>query len=98
MVGVRHLVLGVEAIPHAKMGVDVAPTRRALLQFQAQLSYEDVDRAIAVGHRVSPHSLVNRLPLEDLTLGSGKQLQELELAPGQIEAATADECLELVGA
>ena len=90
--------LGVEAIADAEVGVDVAPARRALLQLLAQLADEDVDRAVAVGHRVAPDPLVDRLALEHLALGVGKQLQQLELATGQVKAAIADEGLELVGA
>ncbi len=90
--------LGVEAVADAEVGVDVAPAGRALLQLLAQLADEDVDRAVAVGHRVAPDPLVDRLALEHLALGVGEQLQQLELAPGQVEAAAADEGLELVGA
>src|SRR3954470_15211612 len=80
------------------MGVDVAPARRALLQLLAQLADEDVDRAIAVGHRVAPDPLIDRLALEHLPLGLGEQLQQLELTAGEVEAALADEGLELIGA
>ena len=48
-------------------------------------------------HRVAPDPLVDRLPLEHLALALGEQLQQLELAPGQVEALAADEGLELVG-
>ena len=89
---------GVEAVADPEMGVDVAPARRALLQLLAQLADEDVNRAVAVGHRVTPDPLVDRLPLERLALGLGEQLQQLELAPGEVEADAADEGLELVGA
>src|SRR6476660_1302484 len=74
----------------------VAPPRRALLQLLAQLADEDVDRAVAMGHRISPHPLVDRLALQHLALGLGEQVQQLELAAGQVEAAAADEGLELV--
>src|SRR6201999_3619646 len=56
------------------------------------------DRAVAVGHRVAPDPLVDGLALEDLALGAGEQMQELELAPGQVEAVAGDEGLEAVGA
>src|SRR3954471_11874503 len=88
---------GLEAVADPEMGVDVAPADRALLQLLAQLADEDVDRAVAVGHRVAPNPLVDRLPLQDLTLGLREQLQQLELASGEIEADSADEGLELVG-
>ena len=71
---------------------------RALLQLLAQLADEDVDRAIAVGHRVAPDPLVDGLALEHLALGPGEQVEELELAPGQVEAVAGDEGLEAVGA
>ena len=51
-----------------------------------------------MGHRVSPDPLVDRLALEHLALGVGEQVQQLELAPGEVEAFAADEGLELVGA
>ena len=51
-----------------------------------------------MGHRVAPDPLVDRLALEHLALGVGEQLQQLELAAGQVEAVAADEGLELVGA
>ncbi len=51
-----------------------------------------------MGHRVAPDPLVDRLALQHLALGPGEQLQQLELAPGQVEAVAADEGLELVGA
>ena len=40
-----------------------------------------------MGHRVAPDPLVDRLALEHLALGLGEQLQQLELAAGQVEAA-----------
>src|SRR3954468_12192389 len=80
------------------MGVDVAPAGRALLQLLTQLADEDVDRAVAVGHRVAPDPLIDRLALEDLVLGVGAQLQQLALTAGQVEAAVADEGLKLTGA
>src|SRR5262245_64638677 len=80
------------------MGVDVVPTGRSLLELLAKLADEDVDRAVAVGHRISPHPLVDRLALEDLAFGLGQQLQQLELTPRQVEARARDEGLETVGA
>src|SRR5690348_6859135 len=80
------------------MGVDVAPARAVLLELLAQLADEDVDRAIAVGHRIAPDPLIDRLALEHLALGVGEQLQQLELAARQVETAAADEGLELIGA
>src|SRR6478672_2483308 len=90
--------LGLEAVADAEVGVDVAPAGGALLQLLAQLADEDVDRAVAVGHRVAPDPLVDGLPLEHLALGLGQQVKELELATGEVEAAAADEGLELIGA
>src|SRR5262249_4512801 len=89
--------LRVEAVADPEVGVDVAPPRRALLQLLAQLANEDVDRAIAMGHRVTPDPLVDRLALEHLAASGGEQLQELELAAGQVEALTGNEGLELIG-
>src|ERR1700744_6060937 len=90
--------LRVEPVADPEVGVDVLPLGGALLQLLAQLADEDVDRAIAVGHRVAPDPLVDGLALEYLSLGAGEQVQQLELAPGQVEAVAGDEGLEAVGA
>jgi hypothetical protein len=52
----------------------------------------------AVGHRVAPDPLVDRLALEDLALRFGQQPEQLELSAGQIKASTGDEDLEQIGA
>ena len=78
--------LGREAVADAEVRVDVAPARRRLLELLAQLAHEDVDRAVAVGHRVAPDALVDLLALEHLALGLGEQLDQLELAPRQVDA------------
>ena len=90
--------LGIEAVADPEVGVDVAPAGRAPLELLAQLADEDIDGAITVGHRVAPDPLVDGLALEHLALGAGEQVEELELAPGEVEAGAADEGLELVGA
>ena len=59
---------------------------------------KDVYGAIAVGHRVAPDPLIDRLPLKHAALMLGQQLEKLELAPGQIEAGAGDKGLELIGA
>jgi hypothetical protein len=76
--------------------VDVAPARAAPLELLAQLAHEDVDRTVAVGHGIAPDPLVDALPLEHLTLRGGEEMEELELAPGEVERAAGDEGLELV--
>ena len=80
------------------MGVDVAPARRGLLQLQAQLAHEHVDRAVAAHHRVAPQARVDLLALEHASVGRGEQLYQLELAPSEVEAGADHECLELVHA
>src|SRR5258708_7246484 len=80
------------------MGVGVAPTRGAPFELLAQLADEDVNRTIALGHRVAPDPLVDRLALEHLALGVGEQVQQLELATGEVEAVAAHEGLKLIGA
>jgi hypothetical protein len=77
--------------------VDVAPLGRDALELLAQLAHEDVDRAVAVDHRVAPHALVDRLAREHLALGVGEQLDQLELAPGEVGGDALGEGLELVG-
>src|SRR6201999_3442927 len=77
--------------------MDVLPGRRAFLQLLAQLADEDVDRAIAVGHRVTPDPLVDRLALEHLAALLGEQVEQLELAAGEVEVDLAGESLEAVG-
>src|SRR3954454_19403488 len=71
---------GGEAVADPEVGVDVAPAGRGALELLAQLAHEDVDRAVAVDHRVAPHALVNLLAREHLAGGVGEQLDELELA------------------
>src|SRR3954469_25692976 len=88
---------GGEAVADPEVGVDVAPAGRGALELLAQLAYEDVDRAVAVDHRIAPHALVDLLAREHLAGGLGEQLEQLELAPREVEALTADERLELVG-
>jgi hypothetical protein len=51
-----------------------------------------------VDHGVAPDALVDLLALEDLALGLGQQLDELVLAPGQLDRGAGDEGLELVAA
>ena len=80
--------LGREAVADPEVRVDVAPARRGALELLAQLAHEDVDRAVAVDHRVAPHALVDLLALQHLALGLGEQLDELELAAGELDATT----------
>src|SRR6476661_3605422 len=84
---------GIEAVADAEMRMDVAPARRAPLELLAQLAHEDIDRPVAVSHRVAPDALVYRLALQHLPLGLDEQLQQLELAAGQVEALAGDEGL-----
>src|SRR5215216_3620231 len=97
--GHRHPVdrLRSEPVPDPEVRVNVAPARRRPLQLLPQLAHEDVDRPVAVHHRVAPHSLVDLLALHDLPPRVGEQLDQLELAPREIDADAADERLELVG-
>ena len=48
-------------------------------------------------HGVAPDALVDLLALQDLALGLGEQLDQLELAPGELDGDPAHERLELVG-
>ena len=50
-----------------------------------------------MGHRIAPDALVDRLALEHLALGVGEQVQQLELAAGEVEAVAAHERLKLIG-
>src|SRR5690348_6482989 len=86
-----------EPVPDAEVGVDVPPPGRCLLELLTQLAHEDVDRAVAAGHRVAPDALVDLLALEYAALRVREQLDELELATGQVDRAVPDEGLELVG-
>ena len=49
-------------------------------------------------HCVAPDALVDLLALEDLPASLREELEELELAPGEIEVLPADEGLELIHA
>src|SRR5205085_11537411 len=90
--------IGLGAVADAEVGVDVAPLRRRGLELLAELADEDVDRAVAVRHRVAPDPLVDLLALEHRAARVGEQLQQLELAAREVEAVAAHEGLELVGA
>src|SRR3954470_1776154 len=90
--------LGRESVADAEVRVDVPPPRRRLLELLAQLADEHVDRPVAARHRVSPHALVDLLALEHATLGRGEQLDQLELAPREIDGHLADVRLEAIGA
>src|SRR4051794_6168343 len=69
-----------------------------MLELGAQLAHEDVDRAVAVGHRVAPYALVDLFALEHAALGARQQLDELELAAREVDRAAVGEDLELVRA
>src|SRR5918999_4017887 len=86
-----------EPVPDPEVRVDVAPPGRRALELLAQLAYEDVNRPVAVDHRVAPHALVDLLALEHLSLGVGQQLDQLELAAREVDRLVAGERLELVG-
>ncbi len=87
-----------EAVADPEVRVDVAPLRRHALELLAQLAHEDVDRAVAVDHRVAPHALVDLLARHDLVAVVGEQLDELELAAREVGVAPGREGLELVEA
>src|SRR3954470_7833329 len=89
---------GGEAVADAEVRVDVAPARRRALELLAQLAHEDVDRAVAVDHRVATDALVDLLALEHLALGVGEELDQLELAAREVDRRAGDERLELVRA
>src|SRR5436190_2169120 len=57
--------LGLEAVADPEVRVDVAPVGREALDLLAHLPHEDVDRAVAVHHRVAPHVLVDLVALEN---------------------------------
>jgi hypothetical protein len=48
--------------------------------------------------RIAPYRLVDLLPLKDLALRLGEELEYLELAASEVGALRSDEGLELVGA
>ena len=50
-----------------------------------------------MGHRVAPDPLVDLLALEHLAALLGEQVEQLELAAGEVEGLLADEGLEAVG-
>src|ERR1700722_14048863 len=76
--------------------MDVAPLRRPPLELLAELADEHVDRAVAADHRVAPQPLVDELALEYATTRGGEQLDQLELAPREVDAHPANEGLILV--
>src|SRR5438105_1208812 len=88
--------LGREPVANPEVRVDVAPARRGPLELLAELAHEDVDRAVAVSHRVAPDALVDLLALEHLPGGLREQPDQLELAAGEVEGRAPDEGLVLV--
>src|SRR6478736_2556536 len=80
------------------MRVDVAPIRRRPLELLAQLAHEDVDRTVAARHRVAPDALVDLFAFQHAALGSGQELDELELAAREVDRAVARERLEAIRA
>src|SRR5262245_16374000 len=78
--------------------MDVLPPRGVTLELLPQLPHEDVDGAVAVGHRVAPDLLVDVLALDHLAVRLREQLQQLELAAREPDAPPADEGLVLVAA
>ena len=78
------------------MGVDVLVAGGTALDLLAKLSDEHVDRAVAVGHRVTPDLLVDGLAFEDVALVFGKEVEEFELTPGQVQTDPGDEGLRLL--
>src|SRR6202021_1783551 len=83
------LALWREPVADPEMGVDVVPRRRPGAQLLAQLADEHVDRPIAVGHRVTPHTLVDLLAAQD-PIRARQQLEDLELTRGQLERNVVD--------
>ena len=88
--------LGSESVANPEVRVDVAPGRRDGAQLLAELANEHVDRAVAVRHRVAPHPFVDLLAAQH-AIGLREQLQDLELARGELEALLADVGLVEVG-
>src|SRR4051812_7609395 len=76
------------------MRVDVLPVRRGFLELLPDLPHEDVDRTVTVRHSVAPDLLVDLFARKDLPGRTREQSQQLELAPGQIEALVPDVNLE----
>src|SRR5579864_288409 len=74
------------------MRVDVVPARRGHAELLAKLSDEDIDRTVAVGHRVTPDPLVDLFPPHN-TVGLDEQLEDLEFTCGEIDADLSDERL-----
>ena len=48
-------------------------------------------RAVTVDHRVAPHVLVDLVALEHAAARLGQQVEQLDLAPREVDALTADE-------
>src|SRR5262245_35622791 len=78
-----HSRLRAEPVADAEMRVDEGPLGRGGIQLLAHLADEDVDRAVAVGHRRVPDLAVDVRSLDD-AVGARRQRQEyLELPHGQ---------------
>ena len=85
-----------EPVADAEVRVDVVPARRRRTQLLPELADEHVDRAVAVRHRVTPDPLVDLLAAQH-AIRLREQVQDLELARGQLEARLAGVRLVEVG-
>src|SRR5947209_15419193 len=77
--------------------MDVVPLRRRSAELLAELADKNVNRPIAVSHRVAPHPLVDLLPAK-YPVRVREQLEDLELAGSEIQAHFADVGLVEIGA
>src|SRR3954453_7656271 len=82
--------LGREPVADAEVRVDVPPPRRGLLGLLAQLADKNSVRPVAARHRVPPTGLVNLLALEHEFLGGAEQLNQIDLAPREIDGHLPD--------
>src|SRR5215470_7550294 len=77
--------------------MDEGVARRASVDLLAQLAYEHVDRAVAVGRSTSPDPLEELVAGQDAALLARERVQEPELGGGQIGARAVHVCLDVVG-
>src|SRR5690242_7568978 len=98
-IGLRdlHHRLRGEPVADTEVGVDVAPPRRDELELGPQLAHEHVDRAVAAGHGVAPHALVDVLALEHAPVGGGQLTEQLELLARERCALLADVGVVAIG-
>lgn len=91
------LLLLLEAVAEAEVGVDEAVAGEGGVELLAELGDVDVDGAVGLAVGLVPDGVVELLAADDSALTLDERGDEVELAGGQVERAALDEHEELRG-